>query len=750
VRKAAVAFALLTAVPVAAATFTVTNTNDSGAGSLRQAILDANASAGVDLIDFAIPGAGVHTIMPASELPWITGTTTVDGYTQPGASPNTQLLSDDAVLLIEINGEDSGDYTGGLVAGGAGVTIRGLVINQFGINVALGEGNHLEGCFIGTDPTGTVARSRPEAGGVSAGADFSGSTIGGALPSQRNLISGNNGIGISVFGAGPAVIQGNFIGIDATGMVALPNDINVNFTFYGAAIVGGPASPTGAPPGNVISGSRSYGIWGSTFGGNTTMTIQGNLIGTNASGTAAIPNKYHGIRIVKDTPGPGITLVGGVHPEDGNVIAYNLGDGISTAPESPESFVNIASRWNRIHSNTGLGIDLYGDGVTPNIEGGGRNYPLLTEAVSSGGSTTIQGTLSSVPDEADIEIELFSNSECDASGHGEGAAPIATTTVNTDGGGNASFTVVLSPSLEPGTVVTSTASVRSLTSEFSACRVVTEGAPFQVLGVTPASGDSAGGTPLTVEGTGFLPGASVTIGGIPAGNIVFIDSAEISATAPILPPGTLNDVVVTNPPAATGSGSAAAATLPAAWIADFLDVPQADIFHAHVEKMLRHGITAGCGNGYYCRNTSVRRDQMAVFLLKATHDAAWAPPLCNAPGRFLDVACPGPFTDWVEELSEEGITGGCGENIYCPDSPVRRDQMAALLLRAWGGPTYQPPGVCQGTFTDVPCGSDFAIWIEDLVARGITSGCGGGNFCSASPITRGQMAVFVAKMLGLL
>ena len=459
---------------MAAATFTVTNTNDSGAGSLRQAILDANASAGADLIEFNIPGAGVHTIMPASELPWITGAATIDGYTQPGASPNTQLTSDDAVLLIELNGEDSGDSTGGLVAGGVGATIRGLVINRFGINVALGDGNHLEGCFIGTDPTGSIARSRPEAGGVSAGAESPGSSIGGALPSQRNVISGNNGIGISIFGAGPTVIQGNFIGIDATGTVALPNDINVNFTFYGAAVVGGPATPTGAPPGNVISGSRSYGIWGSTFGGNSTMTIQGNLIGTNATGTAAIPNKFHGIRIVKDTPGPGDTLVGGVDPEDGNVIAYNLGDGISTAPEGPESFVNIASRSNRIHSNTGLGIDLYGNGVTPNSPGGGRNYPVLTAAVSSGGSTTIQGTLNSVPGEAGIEIELFSNVECDPSGYGEGAMPIGSTTVETDGSGNASFSVVLPIELDPGSVVTSTASVRSVTSEFSACRVVTD------------------------------------------------------------------------------------------------------------------------------------------------------------------------------------------------------------------------------------------------------------------------------------
>src|SRR5947207_15548138 len=92
----------LAAVPLAAATFTVMNTNDSGPGSLRQAILDANGNPGTDAIAFDIPGPGVHTIQPATPLPTITEAVTIDGYTQPGASPNTQPDGEDAVLLIEI------------------------------------------------------------------------------------------------------------------------------------------------------------------------------------------------------------------------------------------------------------------------------------------------------------------------------------------------------------------------------------------------------------------------------------------------------------------------------------------------------------------------------------------------------------------------------------------------------------------------------------------------------------------------
>ena len=328
------------------------------------------------------------------------------------------------MLLIEINGEDSGDWTGGLVASGTGVTIRGLVINRFGINVVPGRRR--------PPPGRLLHRHGPDRHGLAQPSGGRGRGSVGLHDRRRAAIAAQRHIGQQRHRDSrrqPDVIQGNFIGIDATGTAALPNDINVHLDFFGATVIGGPAECHGSAAGQRHLGQpvvRHLGVPGL---GNYTMTIQGNLIGTNATGTAAIPNKFHGIRIVKDTPGPGNTLVGGVDPEDGNVIAYNLGDGISTAPEGPESFVNIASRSNRIHSNTGLGIDLYGNGVTPNIAGGGRNYPVLTAAVSSGGSTTIQGTLNSVPGEAGIEIEFFSNAECDPSGYGEGAMPIGSTTV---------------------------------------------------------------------------------------------------------------------------------------------------------------------------------------------------------------------------------------------------------------------------------------------------------------------------------
>jgi hypothetical protein len=138
---------------------------------------------------------------------------------------------------------------------------------------------------------------------------------------------------------------------------------------------------------------------------------------------------------------------------------------------------------------------------------------------------------------------------------------------------------------------------------------------------------------------------------------------------------------------------------------------------------------------------------MAVFLLKSEHGASFVPPPCT--GVFPDVPCPSLFADWIEQLFAEGITGGCGGGNYCPDNPVRRDQMAAFLLKAEHGSSYVPPG-CTGVFPDVPCPSLFADWIEQLFAEAITGGCGGGNYCPSNPNTRGQMAVFLVKTFNLL
>ena len=158
--------------------FTVTNTSDSGTGSLRQAILDANANPGLDTIDFNIPGTGPHTIQPLSALPRITDPAVIDGYTQPGATPNTNPIGTglNTVLMIELDGSRAGSTTISLSVRASNSTVRGLVINRFGshgIWLQGGQGNAIEGNFIGTDPDGITALANGHSGvAVAFGAQF--------------------------------------------------------------------------------------------------------------------------------------------------------------------------------------------------------------------------------------------------------------------------------------------------------------------------------------------------------------------------------------------------------------------------------------------------------------------------------------------------------------------------------------------------------------------------------------------------
>ena len=110
--------------------------------------------------------------------------------------------------------------------------------------------------------------------------------------------------------------------------------------------------------------------------------------------------------------------------------------------------------------------------------------------------------------------------------------------------------------------------------------------------------------------------------------------------------------------------------------------------------------------------------------------------------------CPSTFAAWIEDLADQGITGGCGTGVYCPQNPVRRDQMAVFLLKTKYGSSYVPP-LCDGDFDDVACPSQFADWIEQLAEEEITTGCGGPNYCPLNPNTRGQMAVFLVKTFNL-
>ena len=263
----------------------------------------------------------------------------------------------------------------------------------------------------------------------------------------------------------------------------------------------------------------------------------------------------------------------------------------------------------------------------------------------------------------------------------------------------------------------------------------------QILSMNPTSGPPTGGTTTALTGLGFEIGSTVTIGGVAADNVDPNSPTSIDADSPALPPGTLNDVVVDNPNGSMG-------LLPRGWLSDFLDVPQSHNFHDFIERIFRSGITAGCGGGNYCPDASVTRAQMAVFILTSEHGLGYTPP--PATGTVFDDVPAGSFAAaFIEQLFDEGITSGCGGGNYCPNNPITRAQMSVFLLVAEHGTGYTPPPATGTVFNDVPVTHPFAAWIEQLFAEGVTSGCGGGNYCPGSPVTRGQMAVFLVTTFDL-
>jgi hypothetical protein len=308
-------------------TFTVTNTLDSGAGSLRQAILDANAHTGTDTISFAI-ASGVQTIAPASPLPAITDAVVINGTSQPGFAGKP---------LVELNGTNAGSGANGLKITGGGSTVKGLAINRFasgaGILLTGLGGNTVTGNFLGTDSTGTLAR--PNQTGVLI-QNSSNNTVG-----PNNVISGNLrtsgtelGIGVKILGSAAVaaagnVIKGNKIGTDVNGTAQVGNNNGVVVQDANNNTIGGTTSAAG----NLISGNGlGILIEGTVAGLATGNVVQGNRIGTNAAKTAALPN-LTGVAIVVASG----NTVGGTSAGAGNLISGNSGtavslSGISTLP----------------------------------------------------------------------------------------------------------------------------------------------------------------------------------------------------------------------------------------------------------------------------------------------------------------------------------------------------------------------------------------------------------------------------------
>lgn len=633
-----------------AANFTVTTSDDHDDGtcnadcSLREAINAVNAGAGGDTISFNIPGPGVRTINVGATGGFsVTKAVTIDGTTQPGFV---------ATPLIELNGAGAGNATG-INVNAPNVTIKGLIINRFanfGINFDSFGNNSVQGCyigtnaagtgfasngaggvrlnvgnitiggttaaarnvisgntgpgilviigsssiqgnFIGTDATGTAPLANGTAGIILDGASTC--TIGGTAAGARNVISGNSGDGIWIRNSATSnVVQGNFIGTDATGLIEISNSgdglAGVRITASNNNTIGG----TAAGAGNVLSGGEGANAYGIQVNNSTGTNIQGNTVGLNATGTAKLGNDAGGIillggsgtiiggtaagsrNVISGNGGAGILIlsdntqvkgnflgtdtsgnsalgngasgvlinggdnntiggtttadrnvisgngnggvrivgaadnnlvqgnfigtdvsgvnalgngagfhgvliressthntIGGTAAGAGNIIAFSQGHGVTVTDGTQNSILG-----NSIHSNTNLGIDLGTDGITPNdncdADAGAnnkQNAPAINTVTPGATDTTITGTLNSTS-ATQYRVEVFANNSCDPSGNGEGQKFLGATNVTTDGSCSGTFMLVVPNASVTGTVITATATdPNGNTSEFSSC-----------------------------------------------------------------------------------------------------------------------------------------------------------------------------------------------------------------------------------------------------------------------------------------
>jgi len=377
-------------------TFTVTNLNDSGDGSLRWAIGKANGYSGPDTIDFTVSG----TISLLSALPAITDDgTVIDASSQwIGAWPSGQPG-------ITLDGSGAGDVDGLVISGADNCHIRGLFITnfarsgvligdggQFNIVGGTGEGyrnvisgnntgvslvgsetnnNTVSGNYIGTDVNGTAALGNSGIGiYIVGGPQFN--TIGGTTDGERNIISGN-GAGVWIWNSGTDSnkVSGNYIGTDVNGTSALGNSshgVHIGDPGLGAQF--------NIIERNVISGNGGAGV---EITGASNNTVSGNYIGTDVTGTAALGNNWRGVRIEN---GAKSNTIGGTTPDERNIISGNNEDGISIIGPGAD---------NNVVSGNYIGTDVNGIADPGNSWNGVR---ICNEAKSNivGGTTAGEHT----------------------------------------------------------------------------------------------------------------------------------------------------------------------------------------------------------------------------------------------------------------------------------------------------------------------------------------------------------------------
>ncbi len=420
----------------------------------------------------------------------------------PGTTIQGNLIGTDVTGTKKIPNSTRGIQAIGenMLIGGVIPGARNVVSgNNDGVYIR-GAGGKVQGNYIGTDITGTQALGNT-GNGVTAG---EGALIGGTESGARNIISANGlfgNIALGVNGSGAtATVQGNYIGTDVTGTRSLGNSSNGIHISSNNNTIGGLV----AGAGNLISGNSAGIVISGFSGGSVGNVIRGNFIGTNAAGTGAVPNLQQGIVFANGVN----NIVGGTQSEAANKIAYNGGPGISVTNST-----GIVIRGNSIFSNNGLGIDLGADGVTPNDNIDAdvgpntlQNFPVVTTVLSSNNSTTIQGSLNSLPNTT-YDIDFYSSAAVDPSGNGEGAQFFGTTQVTTNGNGNATINASFPVALATGRVITATATdPNGNTSEFSAADPTMANGSVQFTVSSVQLIEDLGTLTLTVQRTGGTVG----------------------------------------------------------------------------------------------------------------------------------------------------------------------------------------------------------------------------------------------------
>ena len=752
---------------------------------------------------------------------------------------------------IEINEDVRNTTVGGSTAAARNVISgNGLIGISIAGNSTTTTGNVVRGNYIGTNAGGTADLGNGGDGieiGSSAGNTIggtTGTTPGGACTGDCNLISGNSKNGIEIINGQSIanLIQGNYIGTNWSGTAAIKNDENgMHLWNVDTNTIGG-TTPAAR---NIISGNGANGIWTEArFDAGD--TIQGNYIGVATNGTASLGNMGHGILIDDSAK----STIGGTAAGAGNTIGFNGGDGIAILYGQDHYGTGNKILSNSIFSNAGLGIDLDNNGVTANDAGDGdvgannrQNFPVLSVANNTGGSTGIAGSLNSTANTT-FTIQFFSSQFCDASGSGEGQFYLGSTNVTTNASGNAAFAVAF-PLLVPiDFSVTATATdPGGNTSEFSACRVVTACA-YSISPMSQSYGASGGtGSVSVTAGPGCTwtsvsnaTWITITSGGSGTGN------------------GTLNYSVAANTsPARTGTINIAGQTFTVNQSGGCaFTINPTSHNHSAAAENGSVGVTAGTGcawtateslswvsitssssgSGNGTMNYSVaantgpaRNGTMTVagqtftinqasgctFTLGTSHQSfaaaaatgntvsvttpagcAWTASVTSGSSfititagasgtgngtvtysvsanasssirngtmtiagqaftvyqgiQFADVPVGAPFYTEIGKLSSRGVTLGCSAGNYCPNSNVLRQEMAAFIIRSLGD--FNPPPPASQRFADVPSSNPFYAFIDEMAVRQITLGCGGGNYCPASPVLRQEMAAFVIRARG--